>query len=97
MLTPEVTSAACERPGDVNGALALQEPDHLRYRVFRRYRDQHVHVVGEQVAFLDAALLLLGELSEHRPKVAPQLGVQRLAAVLRNEDDVVLALPSTVT
>ena len=43
--------------------------------------------------FLDPALLLLGKLAEHFAQILPQLPVQRLPPALRDEDDVVFALP----
>jgi hypothetical protein len=55
-------------PGEVNRALALDEPDDLRHRVLRRYRDHHVYVVRQQV-LLDAALFLRGQSPEHLPRV----------------------------
>jgi len=33
-------------PRQMDRTLALNKPDHLRDRVFRRDRDQHVHVIG---------------------------------------------------
>ena len=73
--------------------LALDEPDHLRHRVFRWDRDHHVHVIGHQMAFFDPAFLLLRQLAEHLPQMPPQLRIQRLPAALGNEDDMVFALP----
>ena len=43
---------------DANRAFALDEADHLGNRVFRRDRDQHVHMIGHQMAFLDPAFRL---------------------------------------
>lgn len=74
-------------------ALPLDESDHLTDRVPGRNRDQHVHVVGQQVSFLDAALLLLGQPLEHFAQMAPQLNIQRFAAKLGYKHYVVLALP----
>ena len=81
------------RPRDVDRALPLHVAHHLRDRVLRRDRHQHVHVVGHQVAFLHATRLLLRKPPEHSPEVFSQLSVQRLASVLRDEHHVVLALP----
>ena len=55
-----------------------------------------MHVVGHQVALLDAAFLLLRKRLEDRTEVAAQLPVQDLAPALRDEHDVVLALPLRV-
>jgi hypothetical protein len=54
--------------------------------ILRRYRDHYVNVVGHQMALLDPALRLLGQLPEDLPTVPPQLKVQRLSSALRNED-----------
>ena len=32
-------------PRHMNGALALDIPHHLRYRILRWYRDQHMHMI----------------------------------------------------
>jgi hypothetical protein len=52
-------------------ALPLDKPDHLRHRVLRRDGDQHVDMIGQQVAFFDPALLLLRQLPEYLPNVLP--------------------------
>jgi hypothetical protein len=52
-------------------ALSLDEPDHLRHRVFRWDRDQHVHVIGEKMALLDPAFFLLGQPSKHLSQMPP--------------------------
>ena len=46
--------------------------------------------------FLDPALLLYCQAPEHLSEVLAQLPIQRLPAVLRDEDDVVFALPLRV-
>src|SRR5439155_20098893 len=51
-------------------------------------------VIGHQVPFLHFALPLLRKRSEDRPEFPTKLTKQRLPSVLRDEDDVVLALPS---
>jgi hypothetical protein len=56
-------------------ALPLDEPDHLRHRVFRRDGDQHVDMVRQEVALLNATLLLLRQPAEHLPEVLPQFTV----------------------
>src|SRR5574341_105283 len=93
MLPHEVPLPLAVHPGQVDRALPLDEPDHLRHRVLRWNRDQHVHVIGQQVSFFDPTLLLGGQLPEHVPQVPPQLRIQRLAPVLRDEHHVILAVP----
>src|SRR5712691_8315540 len=75
----------------MNRALSLDEPDHLRHRVLRRYRDEHVHVIGHQMPLLYPAFPLLGQPSENLPKVLPQLPIQRAPSALRYEHHVVFA------
>src|SRR5712691_21876 len=80
----------------MNRALSLDEPDHLRHRVLRRYRDEHVHVIGHQMPLLYPAFPLLGQPSENLPKVLPQLPIQRAPSALRYEHHVVFAHPRRV-
>jgi hypothetical protein len=44
-------------PDRVDGALALDLPDHQQHRTFRRDRDHHVHTVRRQMTFLNPAFL----------------------------------------
>jgi len=83
-------------PRKMNRALALDEPNHRRHRILERNRDHHVHMVGLKMPFLDAALLLLGQSSEHLAQMLVQASVQHLPAAFRNENDVVPALPFRV-
>jgi hypothetical protein len=50
-------------------------------------------MVGHQMPFLDPALLLLRQPAEDLAKILAQLHIQRLAAALGNENNVVLARP----
>jgi hypothetical protein len=47
-----------------------------------------MHVILEQMPFLDPALLLGSQFPEDLTRVLPQLAVQRLPAALRDEDHV---------
>ena len=93
MLAYEIAFPLAIHPSQMDGALALDIPDDLRHSVFRRNRDQHMHMVGHEVAFLYLALLPSGEVSEHLAQMLPQLSVQCLSPALGNEDHMVLALP----
>jgi hypothetical protein len=55
-----------------------------------------VHVIGHQVPLKDLRFLLKGQLVEHLAEVPSQLPVKRLPSTLRDEDDVVFAVPSGV-
>ena len=65
-------------PGQVNRTFPLDVPHHVRNRMFRRYRNHHVHVVGHQMALFNPALLVLHQPSKHLAQVPPQLPVQHL-------------------
>ena len=65
--------------------LALDITNHLRYRVFRRYRNHHMYVIRHQMPFLNPALLLQRQLAKNFSKVLPQMPVQRLSPTLRNK------------
>ena len=96
VLTYEVAFSLSVHASQMDRAFALDEPDHLRHGVFRRDRDQHVHVIGQKMAFLDPTFLLLSQLSEHFSEMPSQLNVQRLPAELGNENNVIFALPLAV-
>ena len=76
--------------------LPLHISDDLRHRILRRYRYQHMNMIGHQVALLDPALLPSCQVVKHLAQVPFDLPEQQLFAVLRREHDVVLALPSRV-
>jgi hypothetical protein len=61
----EVALALAVIPRQVNRALALDESDHLRHRVLRRNRQQHVPVVRHQVPFFDPTLGGLKSVVQH--------------------------------
>jgi hypothetical protein len=76
--------------------LALDKPDHLRDRVFRRNRDHHVNVIRHEMAFLDLALLLQRQLTEDLAEMPSQFPVKRLSAALGNKHNMIFALPLAV-
>jgi len=92
-LAAEVPLPLPIRPRDMNRALPLDEADDLRHRVLGRNRNQHVRVVGRHVSRLNFTLLLKRQPAEHVPQFSPDLTVDHLSAILRNEHHVVLALP----
>jgi len=83
-------------PRDLDRALAFDVADHLRHRVLRRDRDQHVHVVGHQMPLLDGTPLVLRKRSQELTDMSTQRSVENLAPIFWNEHDVVLALPLRV-
>ena len=78
-------------------AFSFDVADHLRNRILRRDRDQHMHVVPHQMPLLDPALFLRCKLLKHLAHILPQFRVERLSPALRNENNVVFALPPRVT
>jgi hypothetical protein len=83
-------------PRQVDRALALDVPHHLRHRIFGRYRNHHVHMVCLKMPLFNPALSLLGQLLEHFAQMLPKALVQHLPAALRDENNVVFALPYRV-
>lgn len=96
VLTHEVALALSIDSTRVDRALALDEPHDLRHRVFRRDRQQHVHMVGHQMPFLDLRFLLERELPEHFPKMPTQFLILRFPSALRNEDHMIFSGPGRV-
>jgi hypothetical protein len=62
----------------------------MRNRIFRRSRNQHMHVIREKMPLRDLALFLL------RQPARAQFHVNRSSTALGNEDDVVFAAPFRV-
>ena len=79
--------------GEVDSTCALEVPHYLRYRLLRRNRDQHVHMIRPQMSLFDTALLLLSQLMEHFSQMAPHLLVERSAPALWDKHYVIFALP----
>jgi hypothetical protein len=55
-----------------------------------------VHVIRHQMPFLDHALSLLRQPSEHFAQLLPDRSKYRLLPILRDENNVILTLPTTV-
>jgi hypothetical protein len=53
--------------------LPLDESHPLRHRVFRRDRDHHGHMIGQQMPFFDPTLFLLRQLAEYLAHTAAVL------------------------
>lgn len=93
MLPGKVPPLLAIHPGEMNRTLALDEPDHLTDWMFRRDRDQIVNMVGHQVAFENLTSLLLGQRSEHFPKMGSKLLVDYLLPALVYELRMVITPP----
>jgi len=97
VLSYETSVTLAIDPSQMDRALALDVPYDLTDCVLGRNRQHHVNVVGQQMSLFDPALSVFRKLAEHLPQVFAQLAVQALAPKLRNENDVVFALPFRVT
>ena len=62
-------------PAQHGSRFALNEPHHLRHRILRRHRDEHVHVIDHQMPFRDLAFLLPSQFPEDPSKLPPNLVV----------------------
>lgn len=93
VLPHEIALPLAVHPRQVNRTLALDVPDHLRYRIFRLDRDHHVHVIRHQMPFLDPALFLFRQTAKYFSKMSSQFPVQRSPAALRYEHYVIFAIP----
>ena len=91
MLTYEIPLLLSVNPCQVYCTLALDVSDHLGHRIFRRDCDHHMHMIRQQMSFLDLALFLGCQLAEYLPKMLSQLQIQRLSPAPGNEYDVVYA------
>lgn len=96
MLASEVTLSAGEVPSNIDRALPLDVPYDLSYCILGRNRYQHMDMICQEVTLLYPALLPQGQLAKNTPKMSPQLFVEHLLSILRNKNDVILALPSGV-
>ena len=74
-------------------ALFPQKTDHRSYRVLRRNRDAHMHVVWHQVSFHYLALFLLGQRMENRAQLSADIPKDRFPPSFGHEYHVVLAVP----
>jgi hypothetical protein len=84
------------RPKVLARKVSLSLSIDLRHGIFRRNRQQHVHVIGHEMPFLDLRFPLQRELAEHLAQVSAQLPIQPLAPTFRDEDHVIFADPCRV-
>jgi hypothetical protein len=84
-------------PRYVDRTLSLQIAHHAGNSQLRWNTDQHMHVIGQDMSFLDHTLFLLGQPVEHRPKLFAHHPEERPAAILRDKYDMVFALPFCMT
>ena len=97
VVTFEAPIPTHEIAGRPNRALALDVPDHMRNRMLRWNSDHHMHVVQAQMTLQNLALPLFGKFVKHLSEVATNLAVEHFSTALRDEHNVVLALPFRMT
>jgi hypothetical protein len=64
MLTRKILLSPHIGSGYMNGTFAFQITYNLRNRIFRRYRHEHVNMIGQKMPFDNLTLLLYGKVSE---------------------------------
>jgi len=74
-------------------ALFPQKTDHRSYRVLRRNRDAHMHVVWHQVSLHNLALLLFRQRVENWAQLSADIPKDHFPPSLGHEHHVVLAVP----
>ena len=79
-----------------NGTFAFQKADHLRDFILRRDLNEHVNMVRLEVAFQDLAVLLSGQSMKDLSQTGTDISVQPALSHLRDEDDMILAVPLRV-
>lgn len=75
----------------------FDKANYLGYRVLGRYRDQHMNMVWQKMAFFYTAFLLLSQFTEYFPQVPSRCCIQHFSPALRYEHYVILALPPYMT
>src|SRR4030095_11367285 len=89
----EIAAPPPIRASNVNSALTLKIAHDACHRILGRNTQQHMDMIGLQVPFFDATVLLPGQFPEDRAQFFAQRIEQHLAAVLRDKDHVVFAFP----
>ena len=95
-LPREIALSFAIDPRQMDGALTLDLPDHVRHRVFWWDRQKHVNMVREQMTLFDLRFFLSRKLAKNLAQSLPQLLIQHLASILRNENHVIFAVPRRV-
>ena len=93
MLPDEISLPLAVRPCQVNRTLSFDLSNYLRYRILRRNRQHHVHMIRHQMPLLNPAFLLLRQFLEHFPKMLSQFAVLRPSMARRDKHQVIFALP----
>jgi hypothetical protein len=65
MLAGKIPATTHKVPRYVDCTLSFDETNHLRHRIFWRYGDQHMDMVGSQMTFQHFTFFLTREVFEH--------------------------------
>jgi hypothetical protein len=65
VLPREIAPTLPIHPRHMDRAFPFDKPDHLGYRLLRRDHDQPMDMIRQQMAFLNRALLLPGQIVKH--------------------------------
>ena len=76
-----------------NCALALQKADGHCHAAFRRDTQYHVNMIQHRVAVLQVYPLLPTQLSKYLTNSMPNLAIDNLLPILRQNDHMILAFP----
>src|SRR5215470_3919758 len=93
---PSEVAFFTSQPRYMNGAFALDEPNHRSHSMFGWNRNAHMHVIGGRMPFNDLALFLPCEVTKNRSEFLPQVPKQLLASSFGHKDNVVFAIPLRV-
>jgi hypothetical protein len=91
MKHPTAIERIAEHTRQMNRTFPFDISDHLRYRIFRRDRDQHVYMISRQVPFLYPAYFVFCQFLEYLSKVWPQLFVQYFSSTLRYQYHMIIS------
>ena len=89
----EIARLALDVLRDPDRTLSFHEADHLRHGIFRRNGNQHVDVIGHQMAFFDLAFAPPRQFMEHVAQTLLDHAENRFLAVFRDENHMIFALP----
>jgi hypothetical protein len=92
-----VLAASPERPGHVEGRVPLDEAHDLGPGGLRGNRPEQVHVIRPQGALFKATCCLCGQRAPDVSQRAPPFVVERFSTLLRDTDDMILAVPLGMT
>jgi hypothetical protein len=94
VLTGEVALPTAQLAGDGDRTFPFEETDDRRHRIRGRNLDTYMHVIWHHGAFQDTAFLLAGQRVKDRSQGFTNMAKQGFPVSLRDEDNVVLAIPT---